>query len=145
MKSLIIVGPSGVGKGTVISQLLKKYSIFEFVVSFTTRHPRPGEIEGKDYYFISHQEFNQRKENGEMLENKKVFTNYYGTSRSCYFEIIKRGRIPLLDVDIEGMKDIRMRLREEKQKEEIVEVPEVLCLMPPSWKILEERLSKRGT
>ncbi len=100
MKSLIVIGPSGVGKGTIISQLLSKYSIFEFVVSFTTRKPRAGEIHGKDYYFISSEEFNERKDNNEMLENKKVFTNYYGTSTQSYFDIIRRKKIPLLDIDI---------------------------------------------
>ena len=78
-----------------------------------------------------------------MLENKKVFTNYYGTSKQCYFDIIERGKIPLLDIDIEGMKDIRTKIKEEEMKG--VEAPEVLCLMPPSWAVLEERLKKRGT
>lgn len=63
MKSLIIIGPSGVGKGTIITQLLKRYDIFEFVVSFTTRKPRPGEVDGKDYKFITHAEFQRRIDN----------------------------------------------------------------------------------
>lgn len=78
-----------------------------------------------------------------MLENKKVFTNYYGTSKQCYFDIIEKGKIPLLDVDIEGMKDIRAKIREENMNN--AALPEVLCLMPPSWAVLEERLRKRGT
>jgi guanylate kinase len=64
MKSLIVIGPSGVGKGTVISSLLKRHSIFQFVLSFTTRPPRQGEIDGKHYYFINKEEFSTRADSG---------------------------------------------------------------------------------
>jgi guanylate kinase len=89
---------------------------------------------------VSGEEFSERTARGEMLESKLVFTNWYGTSKQSYHDILKAGSIPLMDVDLEGMKDIRKTVRMEGLGE-----AEVLCLLPPSWEVLKERLSKRGT
>jgi guanylate kinase len=79
-----------------------------------------------------------------MLEAKAVFSNWYGTSKQSYLGILERGKIPLLDVDIEGMLDIKNSLKRGEGSLKDAET-EVLCILPPSWKVLSERLSKRGT
>lgn len=130
MKSLIIIGPSGVGKGTIIKSLLAKYPIIKFVLSFTTRLPRNYEINGVDYEFVSEEQFDQIKNAGEMLENKTVFQKSYGTSLKSYSKLLEGGYIPIMDVDVEGMLDIRSKLIQ------LGHHPEVLCILPPSLAIL---------
>ena len=136
MKSLIIIGVSGVGKGTIAKRLLEKNPYLEFVVSYTTRSPRKGQVNGKDYYFVSHHEFNEKLKKGEMLEHKKVFKNHYGTSKQSYMSIIEKNKVPLLDIDFEGMMDIRTYVQKRKQLDSSWGLPEVLCIMPPSWQVL---------
>lgn len=101
-KSLVIIGASGVGKGTIINHLRDKYpELFSLVLSFTTRKPRPGEEHGVNYYFVSHYEFNSKI--SEMLEYKLVHKNWYGTSQAHLEYLQSLNKIPILDVDIEGM------------------------------------------
>ena len=100
---LVISGPSGVGKSTLISLLFKSYpNNFQFSVSCTTRSARTGEINGKDYYFISRTDFQTRVQNSEFIEHCQVHDNFYGTCRSEVESIKKAGKIPLLDIDVQG-------------------------------------------
>ena len=81
---LVISGPSGAGKGTVCKKLLERNNKLVFSVSVTTRKPRPGEIDGVNYYFVDEKEFDQMVENGELLEHACVHGNYYGTPKICF-------------------------------------------------------------
>lgn len=102
-KPLIIVGPSGVGKGTLIEELTKKYpNLFGFSVSYTTRDPRPGEVHGKNYFYIKKDEFKQMIEKDQFIEWFEVHGNFYGTSKGVIKDIQSENKIPLLDIDIQG-------------------------------------------
>lgn len=100
-KPLIIVGPSGVGKGTLIDHLYKKYpGKFGFSVSYTTRAPREGEVHGKNYYYVSKDEFKKMIKEDQFVEWFEVHGNFYGTSKGTIREIQSKNRVPLLDIDI---------------------------------------------
>lgn len=108
-KTLCIVGASGVGKGTIINFLRHKYpDLFSLVLSYTTRKPRPGEEHGVNYYFVSHYEFNSKIPS--MLEYKLVHKNWYGTSQAHLEYLQSLHKIPILDVDIEGMLEIKEKI-----------------------------------
>lgn len=130
-KIIIISGPSGSGKGTVISALP---DIYKKTISFTTRTIRPDiEVEGVDYFFISHDEFNRLKNNGNILEFNYFDGNYYGTSRSQITELIQKGYNAVLDVDVHGAINIKK------------EYPEafMIFLMSPNVFVQERRLRRR--
>lgn len=130
-KIIIISGPSGSGKGTVISALPELY---KKTISFTTRAIRPDiEADGVDYFFISHDEFNQLKSNGNILEFNYFDGNYYGTSRLQITELIQKGYNAVLDVDVHGAINIKK------------EYPEALMifLMSPNVFVQERRLRRR--
>ena len=102
-KPLIVVGPSGVGKGTLIGALQEKYpNNFGFSVSSTTRGPRPGEIDGTHYHFVSMDQFQERVKNDEYIEYCNVHTNMYGTSRKALSDLKGQSKICILDIDIQG-------------------------------------------
>lgn len=134
---LILSGPSGVGKGTVGKQLLARSGgSMVFSVSCTTRAPREGETEGKDYFFITEEEFSRMIEAGEFLEYMNVFgKNHYGTPRKYVEEQINAGRDVLLDIDVNGAMSVKTNF------------PEAVAIMlvPPSMKELRSRLEGRGT
>ena len=134
---LIISGPSGVGKGTVSKALLEgSNGGMVFSVSATTRSPRPGEENGREYFFVSGEEFDRMIEEGEFLEYMNVFgRNYYGTPRKYVEEQLAQGRDVLLDIDVNGA----MKVKEN--------CPEAVAIMlaPPSMKELRRRLENRGT
>ena len=133
----IISGPSGVGKGTVAKALLEgSGGSMVFSVSATTRAPRPGEQHGREYFFVSEEEFDRMIEAGEFLEYMKVFgRNNYGTPRHYVEEQLALGNDVLLDIDVNGA----MKVKEN--------CPEAVALMlaPPSMKELRRRLESRGT
>ncbi len=133
----IISGPSGVGKGTVSKALLEgSGGTMVFSVSATTRAPRPGEVHGREYFFVSEEEFERMIEAGEFLEYMKVFgRNNYGTPRRYVEEQLAMGNDVLLDIDVNGA----MKVKEN--------CPEAVALMlaPPSMKELRRRLENRGT
>ncbi|MCS7184552.1 MAG: guanylate kinase [bacterium] len=106
----VISGPSGSGKTTVVNSLLKKDKTLLYSVSYTTRKPRPGEVDGKSYYFITPQEFFKKIKSGFFLEHAKVFGNYYGTPKNFILQNIKNGNI-LLDVDVLGAMQIKNKIR----------------------------------
>ncbi|MCR5610249.1 MAG: guanylate kinase [Clostridiales bacterium] len=133
----IISGPSGVGKGTVAKALLESgEGRMVFSVSATTRAPREGEVHGREYFFVSDEEFDRMIANGEFLEYMKVFgRNNYGTPRIFVEEQLSLGKDVLLDIDVNGA----MKVKEN--------CPEAVLMMlaPPSMKELRRRLETRGT
>ena len=133
---MIIVGPSGVGKSTLINILTSKYpDKFGFSVSYTTRAPRPGEKHGLNYFYISKEEFEKMIAANDFIEWFQVHGNMYGTADTQIKAIQAEKKIPLLDIDIQGT-------------QKFVSVhPEAntLFVFPPSYEALEQRLTKRGT
>ena len=134
-KLIIITGPSGVGKGTVVKQLLGKDKDIWLSVSATTRSPRMGEKEGENYYFISEEKFKDMIDKNEFLEWAQFAGNFYGTPLSTVSEKIEKGFIVLLEIEVEGARQIKEKF------------PEALSifLLPPSKEELEKRIRNRGT
>ena len=135
----LISAPSGGGKSTLL-KLLSSYHDFVYSVSCTTRAPRPGEVDGQDYHFLSLEEFERRAAAGEFLEYARVHGNCYGTLKSTVLENLKAGRDVLLDVDIQGADQIRAAASDEL-KAAMVDI----FLMPISMSELQRRLNKRNT
>ena len=106
-KLIVISGPSGSGKTTVCDRLLKLYPKLERSISFTTRDPRRGEKDGKDYFFVSKAEFNNRIDSKMFLEYAKVFDHYYGTDKNWVTEKINKGGKILLCIDVQGAEQIK--------------------------------------
>jgi guanylate kinase len=131
---ILVVAPSGAGKSSLVSALLTTDPTLALSVSFTTRGPRPGEVEGINYHFISEEEFLSRKEQGDFLEWALVHGNYYGTSRSWIMEKMEQGQDVILEIDWQGAQQIQ----------KIVPQAIWIFILPPSMKILEERLRNRG-
>uniref|UniRef100_A0A6B0V2X1 guanylate kinase n=1 Tax=Ixodes ricinus TaxID=34613 RepID=A0A6B0V2X1_IXORI len=136
LRPLVICGPSGSGKSTLLKKLLKDFGdYFALSVSHTTRKPRPGEVNGKDYHFISRDEMEQAIEAGEFIEYTEFSGNLYGTSKKSVRDVQDQGRICILDIEIEGVKNIKNTDLN----------PRYIFIKPPSMKALEERLRGRGT
>ena len=131
---ILVVAPSGAGKSSLVAALLTTDPTLALSVSFTTRSPRPGEVEGINYHFISEEEFLSRKEQGDFLEWAFVHGNYYGTSRSWIMEKMEQGQDVILEIDWQGAQQIQ----------KIVPQAIWIFILPPSMKILEERLRNRG-
>ena len=132
---IIITGPSGVGKGTIVKKLLDTNRDIWLSISATTRKPRLGEKNGENYYFISDKEFRDMIDKKEFLEWAQFAGNYYGTPFSTVIEKIKKGFIVLLEIEVEGAKQIKEKF------------PDALSifLLPPSMEELEKRIRDRGT
>ena len=131
---VILSSPSGAGKTTLVN-LLSKNSNFEISISHTTRKPRPNEASGKDYYFVSDQEFKRLIKNEEFLEYAKVFNNYYGTTRTPVIDNLNKGKNVLFDIDWQGADQIKNKNLDFKLI--------TFFILPPSKEILYERLSSR--
>lgn len=131
----IISGFSGVGKGTLVKELLNKYDNYALSVSATTRSMRPGEEEGKSYFFMSVSEFEEKIEKNELLEYAKYVNNYYGTPRKYVEEMLNSGKDVLLEIEIQGARQIKKLM------------PDALTIfiMPPTADTLKERLIGRNT
>ncbi len=132
---VVISGPSGAGKGTICRSLTENAKDLELSVSATTRAPRTGEIEGKNYYFIDVEEFKRRVENGEFLEYANVYDNYYGTPKEKVIEKLQTGRTVILEIDIQGA------LKVKKAHPEGV----FIFVVPPSIDELQKRIITRAT
>ena len=132
---LVLSSPSGAGKTTLSRRLLDSDSSIQLSVSVTTRAPRPGEVDGKDYWFIDDNEFARRRDAGELLEWATVFDNHYGTPRAPVEDLMSRGFDVLFDIDWQGAQQIA-----EQATSDIVRV----FVLPPSGEVLEERLKLRA-
>jgi guanylate kinase len=138
---VVISGPSGVGKSTVVRRLFKINPGLEMSISSTTRPPRPGEEHGRHYFFITQEEFDQRVKQHQFLEWAKVHGCYYGTPRKFIDEELNKGQVVILEVDVQGAASIKRFVEEGKLKAAAV----FIFLIPPSVDILAFRLKKRKT
>lgn len=132
----VFSGPSGVGKGTLKAKLFEEFADrIAYSVSATTRGPREGEVNGKDYFFISRQEFERRMKNNEFLEHAEFAGNCYGTPRAYVEKLLDSGMNVVLEIDVQGALQVM------KSMPECVSV----FILPPSFEELEHRLRGRGT
>ncbi|MDP9161259.1 MAG: guanylate kinase [Acidobacteriota bacterium] len=130
----IISAPSGSGKSTLVNEARKIVSGLEFSISYTTRPPRGSEQNGREYFFISRDEFEQMARNNEFLEHAEVFGNYYGTARRFLRDAEQSGKDLLLDIDVQGAAQIKSRLPEAV----------TIFILPPDRGELERRLRRRS-
>ena len=131
---VILSSPSGAGKTTLV-KLLSKQKNFVISVSHTTRNPRPNEVDGKDYFFVTQDEFKRLIKNDEFLEYAKVFNNFYGTSRTPVIQNLEKGNNVLFDIDWQGADQIKNKKLDYKLI--------TFFILPPSKKVLLERLTNR--
>lgn len=131
---IVITGPSGVGKGTLVKLLLAHHPELSVSTSATTRAPREGEVEGKDYYFLSPETFETMIENGEFLEWAKYTGNYYGTPKKAVEEQLQAGKKVILEIEVVGARKVQESFPEATR----------IFILPPSLTVLEQRLEKRG-
>lgn len=134
-KVFVITGPSGVGKGTLISRLLERVPGLELSVSATTREPRAGELDGRDYHFLTAEEFDQRIEREDFLEFATYSGNRYGTLRSEVRKRLDAGHSVVLEIEVQGASQVRAAMRESVQ----------VFIVPPDPEVLRQRLESRGT
>ena len=134
-KLLVLSGPSGVGKGTVVQRLLELDDNLALSVSATTREIRPGEVDGVHYFYISREEFEQKIKNDQMLEFTRYNGNYYGTIQNHVEEFLKNGKTVILEIEVDGAGQIKKK------------IPEAITvfLTAPSEAEVERRLRKRNT
>ena len=132
----VIAGPTAVGKGTVVAHILEHNPAVHLSVSATTRQPRPGEVDGVDYFFWTHEQFDAAIAAGEMLEYAVVHgVNKYGTPRTPVAEALARGEQILLEIDVQGVRQVKAAMPTAR----------TIFIAPPSWDELVRRLAGRGT
>lgn len=132
---IVMSGFSGAGKGTLLHRLLNDYDDFAFSVSMTTRSPREGEVDGKDYFFVTKEKFEEAIKDGLLYEHATYCDNYYGTPRAYVDNQLKQGKSVILDIEVQGAMQIKEKF------------PDTLLVFvtPPSIAELKRRLEKRGT
>ncbi len=135
-KGLLIVvsGPSGCGKGTILAEILNDEKFF-YSISATTRNPRPGEVDGVNYHFLTKEKFENLIETDGMLEYASYCDNYYGTPRKPVEDMLNEGRHVILEIEVQGAMKIKEKCPDAK----------FIFILPPSLKELRKRLNKRGT
>jgi guanylate kinase len=133
-KLIVLTGPSGVGKGTLLKLLLENHPEIYLSISATTRSPRPGEIHGQHYYFLTKSQFAEMIDAGEFLEWAEFAGNYYGTPRKAIEEQIAQDKIVLLEIEVQGARQVRQSFPEAWQ----------IFILPPSVEELEKRIRGRG-
>jgi len=133
-KLVIISGPSGVGKSTICKQIIKRLDNVYLSVSVTTRPQGASEVDGRDYWFVSEEEFNQRLDKGLLLEHARVFGHFYGTPKDKVVKALKAGKVVILEIDVQGSRQIKA----------VFPDAVMIFILPPSAKDLAERLSHRG-
>jgi guanylate kinase len=133
-KMVVISGPSGSGKSTLCKRLLEDPRV-TFSVSATTRKPRPGEVDGRDYFFLTPEEFKARLARGEFIEHAEVFGNMYGTLRGPMQQALAEGKVYLLEIDVQGANQLRA----------LGEPGVYIFVAPPDFDELRKRLHKRNT
>jgi guanylate kinase len=134
-KVFVITGPSGVGKGTLISKLLERVPGLELSISATTREPREGEVDGRDYHFLTSEEFDRLIEAEDFLEFATYSGNRYGTLRSEVRRRLDQGHSVVLEIEVQGARQVRAAMRESVQ----------VFIAPPDPASLRRRLESRGT
>lgn len=134
-KLLVISGPSGAGKSTVVAKAIEGRTDICFSTSVTTRDPRPGEVDGREYFFVSFERFREMVENDELLEHAEYVANRYGTPRSYVNQRLEEGLNVLLDIEVQGARQVRKKMPEAV----------LIFIAPPSLEELERRLRGRGT
>ena len=133
---IVISGPSGVGKGTVRKALFERAGHnLEYSISMTTRLPRVGETNGKEYYFVTKDEFEKAIKDGNMLEHAKFVNNYYGTPKDKVIEQLDNGHEVVLEIEVQGALQVKAKMPDAV----------FIFIAPPSWEALETRLTNRGT
>ncbi len=132
---IVVSGPSGAGKGTVLAQAFEKYPNLRYSVSVTTRAPREKEVDGVDYYFKNIDEYMKMLHDNEFLEHQCVYGNYYGTPRKKVEEMLESGYDVVLEIDVKGALEIKSRFPEAV----------MIFITPDNKKTIEERLKKRST
>lgn len=130
----MVAAPSGAGKSTLVNALLKNEPDIRLSISLTTRSPRPGEQNGREYHFVSVADFLRRRDEGEFLECAEVHGNYYGTSRTLINEVMQAGTDVLLEIDWQGAQQVKLQFPQSVG----------IFILPPSFEALEERLNRRG-
>jgi guanylate kinase len=131
----VVAAPSGAGKTSLVKALMEREPRIQFSVSYTTRHPRPNEIPGRDYHFVSQERFQEMIANHEFLEHAQVFDNCYGTGVHTVQEALSNGEQLLLEIDWQGARQVRSRIPEAVS----------IFILPPSRAALEQRLKGRST
>lgn len=134
-KLFVISGPSGAGKSTVVFKAVENRSDVCFSTSVTTRKPRPGEVDGKEYFFVDLDRFKEMVENDELLEHAEYVANSYGTPRAYVQKQLDAGLNVLLDIEVQGARQVH-----EKMPEAVM-----IFIVPPSMEVLKRRLESRGT
>lgn len=132
---IVVSGPSGVGKGTLCNILVSKVEDVFLSTSATTRSPRPGELDGVNYIFMSHENFEDKIKKGQFLEWAKVYTNYYGTPKDVVIKKLSEGKDVILEIDIQGAAQVKKNYPEGI----------FIFIAPPSIQELENRIIKRGS
>ncbi len=132
---LIISGPAGSGKGTVLAQMLAGRDDFAYSVSMTTRAPRPGEVDGVNYHFVTHEQFDELVENDGLLEYTRYVGNGYGTPRAQAEAVLASGKHLILEIETDGAMQVKAKFPEAV----------AIMLLPPSFAVQEARLRGRGT
>ena len=131
----VIAAPSGAGKTSLVKALMEREPRLRFSVSYTTRAPRPNEVEGRDYHFVTQVRFQEMIAGGEFLEHAQVFDNFYGTGLQAVQSALQSGQLLLLEIDWQGARQVRTRLPEARS----------IFILPPTRSALEERLRARST
>lgn len=135
-KLIVVSAPSGAGKTTIVKTMMAKYPLMLFSVSATTRPQRPGETEGRDYFFLTKKEFERRIGAGELVEWEEIYGNYYGTLRSEVERALQNGRIMMFDIDVKGGLSIQRHYPDDSV---------LIFIKPPSVEALQRRLLDRKT
>jgi guanylate kinase len=133
-KLIVLTGPSGVGKGTLLRSLLKNHPELYLSISVTTRSPRPGEVNGRDYFFVTRNEFERLVANGELLEWAEFAGNYYGTPRAAVESQIAQESWVILEIELNGARQIRQTYPDAT----------LIFILPPSLEELEQRIRGRA-
>ncbi|MGN0765657.1 MAG: guanylate kinase [Christensenellales bacterium] len=132
---VVVSGPSGAGKGTVLAHAIRNYPNLQYSVSVTTREPRPGEVDGVNYYFVTKDRFKDMLAGGELLEHQQVYGNFYGTPKQKVLDKLEEGYDVVLEIDVKGALDIKNKFPQAV----------MIFLTPVNRSTIEERLRGRDT